>query len=488
MRVRRGGIDRLASRRNREEEPTVSTATVADVAPAAVQGLAAQLRGELIQPGDAGYDDARKVYNAMHDRRPRLIVRCADVADVIAGVTFAREHDLTLAVRGGGHNVAGLAVCDDGLVVDLSRMTGIHVDPAKRVARVEGGATWGAVDHATHAFGLATPSGIISTTGVGGLTLGGGFGYLTRRWGLSCDNLRAVDVVTADGRFVTAGETENPDLFWALRGGGGNFGVVTSFEFDLHPVSTVYGGPVFYPVEAAGQVMRFYRDFIAQAPRELSAFFGFHIAPPAPFVPEHLHGAIACAIVTCYTGPLERAEAAVQPIREAAPVALDLMGPIPYPALNAMFDALLPPGLQHYWKADFDTELTDAAIDVHTRFGPKVPNFLSLMHLYPLDGAVHDVPAEATAFSYRDVEFVHIIAGIDPDPANMSAHTAWVRDYWSTLHPHSAGGAYVNFLMDEGQDRIRTTYRANYARLAEVKRRWDPENLFRTNQNIRPGA
>jgi FAD/FMN-containing dehydrogenase len=453
-----------------------------------VQRLRHEARGEVIQPGDPTYDAARKVYNGMIDRSPDLVVQCVDAADVIAAVRFGREHELPLAVRGGGHNVAGSAVCDGGLVVDLSRMRSVRVDPTRRTARVDGGATWGDVDHATHAFGLATPSGIISTTGVGGLTLGGGFGYLSRRYGLSCDNLRAADVVTADGQLVATSATENPDLFWAIRGGGGNFGVVTSFEFDLHPVSMVYGGPVFYPVDQAGEVMRFYRDFIAQAPLELSAFFGFHVAPPAPFVPEALHGAMTCAIVACYTGPLEDAEAAVRPIREAAPVALDLMGPLPYPALNSLFDALLPPGLHHYWKADFDRELSDEAIDVHLEFGPRVPNFMSLMHLYPLDGAVQQVGADATAYGHRDARFVHIIAGIDTDAAAMPGHTAWVRDYWAALHPHSAGGAYVNFLMEEGQDRVRAAYGENYGRLAAIKTTLDRSNIFRSNQNIRPAT
>ena len=464
---------------------TTTRGALSDVA---VQRLAAAVRGDLILPGDPDYDAARRVYNGMIDRRPGLIVRCADAADVMAAVDVAREHDLALSVRGGGHNVTGFAVNDGGLVVDLSRMRGVRVDPRRRTARAEGGCTWGDVDHATHAFGLATPGGILATTGVGGLTLGGGFGYLTRRHGLSCDNLLAADVVTADGRLVTASTEEHPDLFWALRGGGGNFGVVTSFEFRLHPVSTVYGGPVFYPVAQSGAILRFYRDFIAQAPPELSAFFGYHIAPPAPFVPDHLYGHAVCAIVTCYTGPLDQAEQAVEPIRAAGPVALDLMGPMPYPALNGMFDALLPPGLQHYWKADFVAELTEAAIAVHTEHGPRVPNFQSLMHLYPLDGAVRQVAWDTTAFSHRDVRFVHIVAGIDTDPANMPAHTAWVRDYWAALHPHSAGGAYVNFLMDEGEDRVKATYRENYARLARVKRRYDPNNLFRLNQNIRPTA
>jgi len=466
-----------------EEKRIMSTTTMVD---RSIETLAGHVHGKLIQPDSAGYDAARRVYNAMHDRRPRLIVQPADAADVIATVAFAAASDLPLSVRGGGHNVAGFSTNDGGIVLDLSSMADIQVDPGARTARVGGGAIWGDVDQATHAYGLAVPSGIISTTGVGGLTLGGGFGHLSRQYGLTCDNLRSAEVVTADGRVVTASATEHPDLFWALRGGGGNFGVVTSFEFALHPVSTVYGGPVFYPADCAGDVMRFYRDFIAEAPPELSAFFGFHIAPPAPFIPEHLHGQIACAIVACWNGPLDQAEAVLQPIREAAPVALDLMGPMPYPVLNRLFDALTPAGLNHYWKADFDRELSDAAIAVHEQFGPRVPNVPSLMHLYPLTGAVQRVGADETAFSHRDVKFVHIIAGMDPAREPMPARTAWVREYWSALQPHSAGGSYVNFLMDEGQHRIQATYQGNYARLTAAKRTWDAGNLFRLNQNIPP--
>jgi UDP-N-acetylenolpyruvoylglucosamine reductase len=463
---------------------TLANPTITDDS---LKTLATLIRGTIIEPGTAGYDEARAVYNAMHNRYPALIVQPVDTADVAAAVDYARDRGVLLSIKGGAHNVNGFASNDGGMVIDLSRMRGVAVDPQARTATVAGGATWGDVDHATHAFGLATPSGIISTTGVAGLTLGGGFGHLTRRYGLSSDNLIEAEVVTANGSITTASETENPDLFWALRGGGGNFGVVTRFKFKLHPVSTVYGGPIFYPAEASTQVLRFFREFIANAPPEMSAFFGYHEAPPAPFVPEHLHGHRACVIVVCYTGPMENAEAAVRPIREAGPVALDLCGSIPYPALNSMFDALLPSGLQHYWKADFVRELTDEAIDIHADFGPRVGNFLSLMHLYPMDGAVQQVPADATAFSYRDVKFSHIIAGIDSDPANMPAHTAWVRDYWAALHPHSAGGAYVNFLMDEGQDRIRGTYQGNYPRLVQAKATWDPGNLFRVNQNIRTG-
>jgi len=274
-------------------------------------------------------------------------------------------------------------------------------------------------------------------------------------------------------------------LFWAIRGGGGNFGIVTSWEFKLHPVSMVYGGPIFFPADQGPELLAFFRDFIASAPREMGAFFGYHVAPPAPFIPEALHGHNAAAIVVCYTGPLEQAEEAVRPIREAAPVALDLCGPIPYPALNSMFDALLPPGLQHYWKADFDREISNEAIAVHNEYGMQTPNFMSLMHLYPINGAVQDKSNSETAFSYRDANFVHIIAGIDSDPANMPAHTAWVRNYWDALRPYSAGGNYVNFLMDEGQDRIKASYRDNYPRVADAKRAWDPNNLFRGNQNIK---
>lgn len=452
----------------------------------ALAALGGGFRGRIIEPGENGYEEARKVYNAMHNKRPALIVQPVDTADVAAAVNFAREQGLLLSIKSGAHNVNGFGTNDGGMVIDLAAMRGVTVDPSTKTAIVAGGAQWGDVDHATHAYGLATPGGILSTTGVAGLTLGGGFGYLTRRYGLCCDNVISAEVVTADGRIVTASDKENTDLFWAIRGGGGNFGVVTRFTFKLHPVSTVYGGPIFFPADASARVMRFFREFIATAPPEVNAFFGYHEAPPAPFVPEALHGHKACVIVVCYTGALENAEAAIKPIREAAPIALDLCGPIPYPALNSMFDALLPHGLHHYWKADFVKELSDDAVAVHAEFGPRVPNFFSLMHLYPMNGAVQQVSKDATAFTYRDVGFTHIIAGIDSEPGNMPAHTSWVRDYWSALHPLSAGGAYVNFLMDEGQDRIKTTYMENYPKLVSAKQTWDPGNLFRVNQNIRP--
>ncbi len=451
-----------------------------------VKQFAPALKGPIIQNGDEAYEKARRVYNAMIDRKPRLIVPCADIADVIHCVDFARKHKLPLAIRGGGHSAPGFGTCDDGLVIDLSRMKGIRIDPRNRTARIEGGCTWRDVDHATQIFGLATPGGIISTTGVGGLTTGGGFGYLTRRYGLACDNLLSADVVTADGKLRIASPSEHADLFWAIRGGGGNFGIVTSFEFRLHPVSTLYAGVILYPLEKSTEVLRCYRDFMKNSPRELSAFFAFLIVPPGPPFPEHLHMKTLCGIVTAYCGDLDTGEMATKPIRDFGPPLFAHLGPVPYPALQSMFDALVPPGLNHYWKADFVGDLSDKMIAQHIQYGPKVPTVHSVMHIYPLDGAVHDVGPDDTAFSYRDVKFAHIIAAISPDPADMTGYRDWVRDYWNALHPLSAGGAYVNFLMDEGEDRIAGSYRGNLARLAEIKERYDPGNLFRVNQNIKP--
>ncbi len=473
----------MLDERRKEQSAAAASASLEQQA---IENLRASLRGELLQPGDEGYDTARRVYNGMIDRHPRLIARCAGVADVISAVNFARKYDLPVSIRGGSHNVNGFAVCDDGLVIDLSRMKSVRVDPWNRTARAEGGCTWGDFDHATHAFGLAVPGGIISTTGVAGLTLGGGIGNLTRTYGLSCDNLLSVDVVTADGRFVTASADENEDLFWGVRGGGGNFGVVTSFEFRLHPVSTVFGGLVMYPIEKSRDILRFYRDYIATAPTDMGAYFGFHMAPPAPFIPEHLQGKHVCVIAVCYVGPLEKAEEAVRPIRQVGPPVLDLLGPIPYPALQSMLDPLLPPGLQHYWKADFVEKLADEAIEVHATYGPRVPSIQSAMHLYPINGMVHQVGKNETAFSYRDAQFVHVIAAMYPDPADTPKNMAWVREYWSALHPYSAEGAYINFMMNEGEDRIKATYQENYERLVALKNKYDPANLFHMNQNIKP--
>lgn len=454
----------------------------------AVETLEASLRGPLIRAGDPLYDEARKVYNGMIDRRPALIARCADVADVISAVNFAREARLTVAVRGGGHNVVGFGTCDDGLVIDLSPMKGVRIDPAKRIAWAQGGCTWGDLDHATHAFGLAAPGGIISTTGIAGLTLGGGVGHLTRKCGLSCDNVLSVDVVTADGRFVTASADENADLYWAVRGGGGNFGVVTSFEFRLHEVSTVFAGPVLYSLDMATEAMRFYRDYMADAPEDMNAFFAFLIVPPGPPFPEDLHNKTVCGAVCCYAGPMDKAEEVTKPLRQFGPPLLDGLGPMPFPALQSAFDALVPPGLQHYWKADFFAELSDEVIAGHIQYGPDIPTFNSAMHIYPTDGAASRVGKNETAFSYRDARYNTVIAAMYPDPADTPKNVAWVREYWEELHPHSAGGAYVNFLMDEGEDRIAASYRDNYDRLVAIKTKYDPSNLFHMNQNIKPKA
>ena len=444
------------------------------------------LRGELVEPGDPSYDAARKVYNGMIDRRPRLIVRCVDVADVITAVNFGRENKMLVAVRGGGHNAGGLGVCNEGLVIDLSPMRYVRVDPKKRTVLAGGGALWGDVDHAAHAFGLAVPAGIISTTGVGGLTLGGGLGHLTRQCGLTIDNLLGVDMVLADGRFVTASAKEHADLFWAVRGGGGNFGVVTSFLFKAHPIHTSYAGPMLWPMEDATEVMRWYRAFITKAPNTINGFFAFLTVPPGPPFPEHLHHKKMCGIVWCYTGPAQRADQVFKPIRRFKTPALDLVGPLPHPALQSMFDGLYPPGHQWYWKADFVRELSDEAIALHVTYGAKLPSMQSTMHLYPINGAASRVKNNATPWCYRDAVWAQVMVGVDPDPANKERISAWAKDYWTALHPHSAGGAYVNFMMDEGHDRIRATYGRNYDRLVKVKKRYDPTNLFRVNQNIKP--
>ncbi|HEX9372316.1 MAG TPA: FAD-binding oxidoreductase, partial [Roseiflexaceae bacterium] len=379
--------------------------TAATLDDAAVQDFRSRLRGELIRPSEAGYEQTRKLYNGMIDKRPALIARCVDVADVIGAVNFAREHKLTLAVRGGGHSGPGLGSCDDGLVIDLSRMKGIRVDPAARTARVEGGCTWGDVDHATHPFGLATPSGFISTTGVGGLTLGGGIGYLSRTHGLTLDNLLGVDMVLADGSFVKASAEEHSDLFWAVRGGGGNFGVVTSFLFQLHPISTVYGGPMLWPMEQAADLLRFWRDFILSAPEDINGWFGFVTVPPAPPFPEQFHLQKMCAVVWCYSGPLAQAEERFKPIRAFGPPAVDFAGPIPWPVLQSLFDGLYPSGLQWYWKADFFNELSDKAIDLHVKYGAQLPTMHSTMHIYPINGAAQRAGTSDTAFSFRDAPF-----------------------------------------------------------------------------------
>ncbi|MEW2139111.1 FAD-binding oxidoreductase [Streptomyces sp. NPDC005409] len=451
-----------------------------------IDQLRERTRGPVVTPDDEAYDEARTVYNAMIDRRPAAVVRCAHAGDVMAAVDFARSNGLDLAVRGGGHSVPGFGTCDGGVVADLSAMRGVRVDPARRTARAEGGATWGDFNAATHAFGLATTGGIISTTGIGGLTLGGGIGYLCRGQGLSCDNLISADVVTADGRLVVASEEENADLFWALRGGGGNFGAVTSFEYRLSPVKDVYGGPILYELADAPAVLRSFSELIADAPEELGGFPAFQIAPPLPFIPEDRHGDTFVLIVACWSGPLDEGPAAVQAFRDFAPVVAEHVGPMPYPALNSAFDALVPPGLQHYWKANFANELSDAAIAAHVEHAARLPVVNSTIHIYPINGACHRVAPDATAFAYRDASFATVIAGMWPDPADNEANTAWVRDYYEATAPHSQEGGYINFMADDDQSRIRANYKGNYDRLVEAKRTYDPGNLFHMNQNITP--
>jgi FAD/FMN-containing dehydrogenase len=453
-----------------------------------INKLKANLRGGVMQPHDRGYDDACKVYNGMIHKKPRLITRCADVADVISSVNFAREHNLLLAVRSGGHNGGGLGICDDGLVIDLALIKYTRIDPAARTATVGTGCTWGDVDHSTHVFGLATPSGIISTTGVGGLTLGGGIGLLTRKCGLTIDNLVSADVVLADGQFVKANADENPDLFWAIRGGGGNFGVVTSFTFKLHPIDTIYGGPMLYELSETAEVMKWYRDLIKAAPDDLNGYFAFLTVPPAPPFPEHLHIKKMCGIVWAYTGTLTKAEETFKPIRAFKKAALDLVGPLPQPALQSMFDALYPPGLQWYWRADFVKELSDEAIAQHVKFSNALPSMHSTMHLYPINGAASRIGKNETAWSYRDATWAQVMVGVDPDPANNDKIISWTKSYYDALHPYSAGGAYVNFMMDEGEERVKATYGDNYERLVAIKNKYDPNNLFRVNQNIKPSA
>jgi hypothetical protein len=448
----------------------------------------AQLRGQLIQAADAAYEEARSVYNAMISRRPLLIAKCADVGDVILSIAFAQQQGLRVSIRGGGHNAAGLGVCDGGLVIDVSPMKYVHVDPAESIVRVGGGSTWGDVDHATHAFGLAVPSGIISTTGVGGLTLGGGIGHLTRQFGLTIDNLLSADVVLANGQFVRASADEHPDLFWALRGGGGNFGVVTSFEFQAHPVKTVCAGPMLWSFDEAPDIMKWYREFIVHAPEEINGFFAFLVVPPGPPFPKELHFKTVCAVVWCYNGPLEQANEILGPLRSFRRPLFESFAPMPYPMLQGMFDGLYTPGLQWYWKADFVKELSNEAIELHMKHAAELPTLHSTMHLYPVNGHAGRVGQQDTPWRFRDAVWSEVIVGVDPDPASRDRITNWARDYWQDLHPFGAGGAYVNFMMEEGADRIRATYGDNYERLCAIKSKYDPDNFFNVNQNIPPLA
>jgi FAD/FMN-containing dehydrogenase len=450
--------------------------------------LRASHRGEIIGREDAAYESARGVYNGMIDKHPLLIAQCVDAADVIAAVNFGRDNALPIAVRGGGHSGPGLGSVEDGLVIDLSRMTGVRVDPVARTVRVGPGCKTGDVDHATHAFGLAVPFGIVSTTGVAGLTLSGGHGYLSRQYGLAIDNLIEADVVLADGSFVVASETSNADLLWALRGGGGNFGVVTSFLFRTHPAKMLYGGPIIFDVSDARKVMRWYREFQRTAPDDFYIWLGLQtVVPSDPFPKEHWNKRM-CVLLVAHNG--EGGEAAVNAIRAQLPTPIiDWAGPIPYPALQSMFDALYPTGLQWYWKGDFVDTLSDAAIDAHLDQLDRVPTPLSAMHLYPVDGAVHRRSKGDTAWNSRDATWSMVIVGVGNDHGQASGLRQWASEYWAAVHPYDRAGAYPNFMMDdEGAARLRATYGDNYDRLVALKKKFDPANLFRVNHNIRPSA
>jgi len=460
------------------------TNSVKNLEASILEKFASQIRGKITFPQDPDYDNIRKVYNAMIDKRPGMIVKCVDVADVIHSVNFGRENGLLVSVRGGGHNAGGLGLCDNGLVIDLSGIKFVLVDPKEKTVKVGGGNVWGEVDHATHPFGLAVPAGIISTTGVGGLTLGGGVGYLARKYGLTIDNLLEADMVLADGTFVTVNANQHADLFWAIRGGGGNFGIVTSFKFRAHPVKTVFGGPTFWPIEKTNEIMKWYHQFIHNAPEELNGFIATLVVPGPPF-PESLHKKQFCGIIWCYVGDIDRAEDVFKPILAMDPI-FQLVGPMPYPAIQTLFDGLLPPGMQWYWRADFFDDLGPELSARHKEYGSKIPTPLSQMHLYPLTGAVSRVAKDETPWAYRDAKYAGVIVGVDPDPANANKITEWTKDYWEALHPYSSGGAYLNFIMNEGQERIKASYRHNYERLAKLKKKYDPNNFFSVNQNILP--
>lgn len=457
---------------------------VTNLSESIIQEFITKIRGQVILPIDHDYEEARKVYNAMINKYPGMIVRCVDVADVIHAVNFGRENNLIVAVRGGGHNGGGLGICDDGLVIDLSGLKFVRVDPVKQIVTVGGGNTWGEVDHATHVFGLAVPAGIISTTGVGGLTLGGGIGYLARRYGLTIDNLLEADMVLADGSFVTVNADQHADLFWAIRGGGGNFGIVTSFKFQAHPVKNVFAGPTFWPIEKTNEIMKWYHQFIQDAPEELNGFFATLVVPGPPF-PEELHNKQFCGIVWCYSGDLEKAEEIFKPVLAMNPV-FQHIGPMPYPVVQTLFDGMYPPGLQWYWRADFFDDINAELSSKHLEFGSKIPTSLSQMHLYPIGGAAGRVGKDKTPWAHRDAKYAGVIVGVDPDPVNADKIAQWCKDYSEALRPFSTGGAYLNFIMNEGQERIKASYKHNYERLQKIKQRYDPDNFFRVNQNIVP--
>lgn len=450
----------------------------------AVTRLCGQVSGQVIRVGHPDYDSARAVYNAVHDHRPALIVRALSVPDVVAAVRFAADHELELALRGGGHSIAGYSTCDDGLVLDLSAMHDVQVDTGRRLAQAGGGCTWAQLNDATHAYGLATTGGIVSSTGIGGLTLGGGLGHLARSCGLSCDNLAGAEVVTAAGEVVICDEEQHPDLFWALRGGGGNFGVVTSLRYRLHPVSEILGGPTFFPLD--GAVIRHYREFVVNAPEQLGAILGVTLGPPLPFVDPAWHRRPVCVVLGCWTGSPDAGEQLFTTIAGWGPVVGRAVGAMPYPVINTLFDELLPKGLRHYWAGHFSRDLPEGAIDVHLEYGATLPSPQTATLVFPIDGACHRVPAEATAFAYRDSVFATGLGASYAHPADDEANMAWTRAYAAALRPFCQPGGYVGFDMDGDQERVRANYRQHHPRLVSVKQRYDPHNLFRRNQNISP--
>jgi FAD/FMN-containing dehydrogenase len=452
-------------------------------------GLARTFQGELIRPDDPGYEVARRVWNGMIDKRPALIARCTGTADVVAALRFARERELPLAVRGGGHSVAGTAVCDGGVVIDLSPMKGVSVDPESRVARVQAGVLLGELDTATQAFGLATPAGIVSHTAVAGLTLGGGIGWLTRKLGATVDNLRSACVVTADGEHVNADERENPDLFWGLRGGGGNFGIVTAFEFGLHPVGpTVVAGPVYYALEDGVEVLRRYREVAAAAPDELTTILNLRQAPALPLLPAELHGRPVVTVVACWAGELERGERAVQPLRELGTPLVDLLGRRPFLELQGLFDPAVPHGWHYYWKSIETPPFEEALIDTLIDHTSRITSPRSYTIIFQLGGALARVAEDATAYSQRDAHFnVNINAVWLEGDTRADEHIRWTRDFYGAVEPHAGGRVYVNFLGDEGEERVRAAYgEEKYERLRALKRRYDSTNVFRLNPNIAP--
>ena len=445
-------------------------------------------RGESLRPGSDGYDEARGLWNAMIDHRPALITRCTGVADVVAAVGFAREHGLTVAVRGGGHNVAGLASVNDGMMIDLSRMRAVHVDPEARTARVQGGALWSDVDHETQAFGLATPSGIISTTGVAGLTLGGGFGWLARKYGLAADNLLSADVVTADGEFVKASEEENADLFWAIRGGGGNFGIVTAFEFRLHEVGPeVLFGPTVYRLEDAAEALRHYRAFTDDAPKECTVYADFLTAPPLPFLPEEVHGSKVLFLIQFYAGDVEDGEEVLQPLREFGRPLGDAVAPTHYAEAQRRSDPLFPKGGRYYWKSHNLGALSDQVVDSLAGCAATMPNPLCDILIQQLGGRIGEHAPDATAYPHRDAGFVATFGGRAERPAEDEQCIAWAKECHTRLGEHADAGVYVNFLShDESEERLDAAFGDNTERLRRIKARYDPHNFFRRNHNIEP--